>query len=702
KTARPKIEKYFGGIQPGPKVTPVVAPVPVLAKPVTQEMKDRVATTRLYRVWNTPGLNDPDSRLLSVGAAVLGGLSSSRLDNELVRKEQIAVAVTAGVQQFEQVGQFEVTADVKPGVDPALVAKRLDEIIADYIAKGPTADEVQRVATRQVASEISGLEVVGGFSGKAATLAEGLLYSGDPERYKKDLAAIASATPAAVTTAMGKWLTRPNYALRVDPGERDAYEEALVGAPGKDVATAEVVPPKPKLATPAVTASPGVDFPAVESGALSNGIKVHVARRTTVPTVQMSLSFDQGIAADPKDRAGIGTLMLSLLEAGTTTRDTIQIAEEQERLGANISTSQGMDRTLVSLFALKPNLSPSLDLLADVVRNPAFTTSEIERLRAIQLASIAQEKTQPQGIATRAIFPIIYGPQHPYGVAARGLGDTDTVKAVTQGELRSFHQRWIVPTKAEIFVAGDTTLAEILPLLEARFAQWPTVRIASPTKDFSVPVPPARPGIFLVDRPQSPQSMILGGYVTGSKGSDDLVAFNAANTVLGDDFLSRLNSDIRETKGWSYGVRSYLSTRIERSPYIVAAPVQADKTGPAIAAMTADMQNFLGTKGVTPAEFSRVVKGEIAGLPARFETTGAVLAQMREDANYGRPFDYVESLAGRYAKLTPDAMNAAARSIVDPAKISWIVVGDKAAVKSQLDALGMPVSEIDSNGQPAK
>ncbi|WP_443971833.1 M16 family metallopeptidase [Sphingobium sp. CR28] len=702
KTARPKIEKYFGGIQPGPKVAPVAAPVPVLAKPVTQEMKDRVATTRLYRVWNTPGLNDPDSRMLSVGAAVLGGLSSSRLDNELVRKEQIAVAVTAGVQQFEQVGQFEVTADVKPGVDPALVAKRLDEIIADYIAKGPTADEVQRVATRQVASEISGLEVVGGFSGKAATLAEGLLYSGDPERYKKDLAAIASATPAAVTTAMGKWLTRPNYALRVDPGERDAYEEALVGAPGKDVAAAEVVPPKPKLATPAVTASPGVDFPAVESGALSNGIKVHVARRTTVPTVQMSLSFDQGIAADPKDRAGIGTLMLSLLEAGTTTRDTIQIAEEQERLGANISTSQGMDRTLVSLFALKPNLSPSLDLLADVVRNPAFTTSEIERLRAIQLASIAQEKTQPQGIATRAIFPIIYGPQHPYGVAARGLGDTDTVKAVTQGELRSFHQRWIVPNKAEIFVAGDTTLAEILPLLEARFAQWPTVRIASPTKDFSVPVPPARPGIFLVDRPQSPQSMILGGYVTGSKGSDDLVAFNAANTVLGDDFLSRLNSDIRETKGWSYGVRSYLSTRIERSPYIVAAPVQADKTGPAIAAMTADMQNFLGTKGVTPAEFSRVVKGEIAGLPARFETTGAVLAQMREDANYGRPFDYVESLAGRYAKLTPETMNAAARSIVDPAKISWIVVGDKAAIKSQLDALGMPVSEIDSNGQPAK
>lgn len=703
KTAKAKVAKYFDAIKPGPVVQPVVAGPPVLPKQIVQEMKDRVATTRLYRVWNTPGLNDPDARLLSVGGAVLGGLASSRLDNELVRTEQLAVSVTAGVQQFEQVGQFEITVDVKPGVDPALVSKRLDELVSDYIARGPNADEVQRVATRQVASEISGLEVVGGFGGKGAALAEGLLYSGDPAHYKKDLAAIAGATPAAVTAAMQKWLTRPNYVLRVDPGERDAYEEALVGAPGKDVTEeAKVVPPKPTLKAPAVTTSPALDFPTVETASLSNGIKVHVARRTTIPAVQISVSFDQGVAADPKEKAGIGRLMLALLEAGTTSRNTIQIAEEQERLGASIGTGQSMDSTLVSLFALKANLGPSLDLLTDVVRNPAFDAGEIERLRAIQLTGIAQEKTQPQGIAARAVYPIIYGPQHPYGVAARGLGDVDTVKSITQGDLRSFHQRWLVPTKAEIFVAGDTTLAEIVPLLEARFAKWPTVRIAPASKDFSVGIPAARPGIFLIDRPQSPQSMILGGFVTGNKGGDDLVPFYAANTVLGDDFLARLNTDIRETKGWSYGVRSYLSARTERSPYLVSAPVQADKTGPAIAAMIGDIKDFLGAKGVTPAEYSRVVKGEIAQLPARFETTGAVLGQMREDAAFGRPFDYVESLAGRYSRLTPQSMDAGARAVIDVSKISWIVVGDKKVVRPQLDALGMPITEIDSNGQPAK
>jgi len=702
KTAREKVERYFGSIPTGPAVKPVVSSVPTLPARVEQVMKDRVATTRLYRMWVTPGRNDKDAPLLAVGAAVLGGLASSRLDNELVRKEQIAVGVTAGVQQFEQIGMVEVTADVKPGVDPELVSRRLDAIIADLVKNGPTADEVRRVATRQVSAEISGLEVVGGFGGKAATLAEGLLYSGDPGQYKKDLAAIAAATPQGVKAAMQRWLTRPVYALKVEPGERDAYEDAAVSAPGSATQAEEDTPPKPTLSLPAVQPSPALDFPTVETATLSNGVKLHVARRTTVPTVRVAVSFDAGMASDRRDRLGLSALMLSLLEAGTTTRSTIEIAEEQERLGANIATGQSMDRTSVSLYALKANLEPSLALLEDVIRNPAFTPSEVERLRAIQLAGIASEKTQPQGLASRAIFPLLYGDAHPYGVSASGRGDTDTVQAITRDDLVAYHSRWMVPGKAEIFVAGDVTMAEIKPLIDAHFGTWPQNRMASPQKDFTVPVPPAKPGIYLIDRPQSPQSIILGGFVTQARGGDDLVPFYAANTVLGDDFLSRLNTDIREVKGWSYGVRAYLATRAERSPYIVSAPVQADQTGPAIAAMRDDITQFLGPKGVTTAEYDRVIKGEIAQLPARFETASAVLGQMQADALYGRPFDYVESLGQRYATLTPEKLDAAARAIIDPARLSWIVVGDKSKIAGQLDALGMPVTEIDTTKPAAK
>jgi predicted Zn-dependent peptidase len=703
KTARAKVEKFFGAIPAGPVVKPVTSPVPTLPARIDQVMKDRVATTRLYRNWVAPGRNDKDSPLLAVGAAVLGGLASSRLDNELVREEQIAVSVTASLQQFEQIGLIEVTADVKPGVDPALVSKRLDEVIASLVRTGPTADEVTRVASRQVSAEIAALEVVGGFGGKAATLAEGLLYAGDPGQYKKDLAAIASATPEGVKAAMQRWLTRPTFALTVAPGERADYEDSAVAAPGGGGAAAQAeAPPKPTLALPAVSPSPGLDFPDVETATLRNGVKLYVARRTTVPTVQVAVSFDAGMAGDRKDRLGLSSLMLSLLEAGTTSRTTLQIAEEQERLGANISTGQSMDRTTIGLFALKANLGASLDLLQDVVRNPAFLPSEIERLRAIQLTGIAAEKTQPQGLAGRAIYPLLYGPQHPYGVASTGRGEEATVKAITRDDLVAFHRGWIVPSKAEIFVAGDVTLDEIKPLIDARFGAWPQNRMATPTKDFSIPIPAPKPGIYLIDRPQSPQSMILGGFVTTAKGSDDLVAFGAASTILGDDFLSRLNQDIRETKGWSYGVRAYLTSRLERSPYLVTAPVQADQTGPAIAAMRDDIVKFLGPKGVTPEEFGRVIKGEIAQLPAQYETTGAVLGQMQADALYGRPFNYVETLGQRYGALTPEQLDKAARGIIDPARLSWVVVGDKAKIRSQLDALGLPVTEIDLSAPPAK
>ncbi|MET0248303.1 MAG: pitrilysin family protein [Sphingobium sp.] len=700
-TARARVEKYFGGIAAGKPVAPVAAPVPTLPKRVDQVMKDRVAATRLYRNWVVPGMGAPDNAPLEVAAAVLGGLASSRLDNILVREEQLAVSVSASVQTFEQLGQLEVTVDVKPGVDATKVSQRLDAIIADYIAKGPTADEVSRVATRQIAAEISGLEVVGGFGGKASTLAEGLLYQNDPAFYKKELAAIAAVTPQDARAAMAKWLTRPVYALRVDPGPRDAYQEAQGAAQVASEQAVEASLPKPKIEQPAVTSSPALDYPDVESATLSNGIKVHFARRDAVPMLLMSLSFDAGIAADPKDRQGIGQLAMSMLDEGTTSLNAIQIAEAQERLGASISAAATLDRSVVTMQALTANLAPSLDLLADIVKNPAFAQREVERVRAIQIAAIAQEKAQPQGLASRAIYPLLYGPAHPYGVPSRGLGDTAAVAAMTPADLFAYKNKWLRPDNVEIFVVGDSSLAAILPLLEARFTAWRSTRDLKGTKNLDAPIPPAKAGITLIDRPQSPQSVLLGGFVTDLTGSDDRIAFGAANTVLGDDFLSRINTDIREVKAWSYGAGSSLSERAGRIPYLISAPVQADKTGPAIAAITTNITDFLGPKGVTPVEFDRVVKGNIAQLPAQFETSSAILSQMRVDALFGRPFDYVETLGRRYATLTPQQLDAAARKVIDPAKIHWIVVGDKAQVLPQLQALKRPVTVVEPDAGTA-
>ncbi|MGD9810688.1 MAG: M16 family metallopeptidase [Sphingobium sp.] len=719
KTAKKLVEKYFGDIPRGPDVHPVTVDLPALPERKDIVLKDHVATTRLYRWWLAPGLNDHDAAPLDVGASVLGGLASSRLDNILVKGEQLAVGVTASLQQFAQLSFFEVTADVKPGVDPEVLSSRLDEILADFIAKGPTEDEVKRVAMTDVASRIGGLEQVGGFSGKAPILAQGELYSGSPDTYKKQMREIAAATPAKVRAAMGKWLTRPVLALKVVPGDRESDDEAggntaSTGARGGIVSTPahyrDDNAPATQMASaavdrsrlPAVGQFPDIEFPAVETATLSNGIKLHFARRTTVPTVRLSFSFNAGRAADPKDAMGTQAMMLAMLKEGTKSRNSIEIAEEQERLGASIGIGASMDRTLVSLYALTPNLGPSLDLLADIILHPSFDARELERVRAGQLAKIAQEMTDPRGLARRAFFPALYGPDHPYGIAGAGSGDADVVAKLTQQDLARFHHKWIRADNAEIFAVGDTTLDALKTELEKRFAAWPMTRDLPGRKDFSTAIPTPKPRILLVNRPQSPQSMIYAGEVLNGKGSDDLIDLIAANDILGGSMLSRINTDLRETKGWSYGAFSLLDRNEQNVAYVVVAPVQADKTGESIAAIRGEIAAFLGDKGVAQPELERTVNGSIREMPGAYETSGAVLGQMQADALFGRPFDYVEGLAARYRGQTVAALDTAARTTIDPAKMVWVVVGDKNVVLPQLKGLGLPVEIVNDGTEKAE
>jgi zinc protease len=719
--ARPLIEKYFGGIPRGPVNNPAKADVPTLPAPKVEVMKDRVANTRLYRDWVVPGMLDDAAVQLDVAAGVLGGLSSSRLDNELVRKDQTAVGVRAYILPFHRVSQFEIQVDVKPGVDADLVSARLDRIVADLIANGPTEDEVQRVVMSDVASRIRGLEQVGGFDGKAVALAEGALYANDPDFYKKQLLAYGRVTPASVKAAMQKWLTRPVYALRVEPGERKAYDEAkgskggaasqrpryyrqpepgerpmaplpfsapAQGAPGSAPLAYE------KLPLPPVGEVSNLDFPDVERARLSNGIPIVYARRDAVPVVRIAVEFDAGVAADPADALGTQSLMLSLMEEGTTSRNSIQIAEEQERLGAVIGPDTSLDRTAIGLAALTPNLGPSLDLLADIVRNPAFEPGEVERLRAQQLAAIDQELTEPSGLGARTLPPLLFGTNHPYGRPSSGLGDKEVVSRLTRDDLIHFHQTWIRPDNATIFVVGDIPLAELVPMLEARFGNWAPPSVAKGTKNFAAVPPAPKPRIVLVNRPQSPQSLILAGAVLPVRGTDDVLTLNAANEVLGGSFLSRINMDLRETKGWSYGSRSNIGMREQIVPYLITAPVQADKTGPAIRALMDQVSAFLGKKGLTDVELTRVINGNTRQLAGQFETSEAVLSALRSNALYRRPDNYWEAISDRYRGMTISTVDQAARKVIDPRKMVWVVVGDAVKVRPQLKGLGLPIEEV--------
>jgi len=326
------------------------------------------------------------------------------------------------------------------------------------------------------------------------------------------------------------------------------------------------------------------------------------------------------------------------------------------------------------------------------------------------------------------------------------------VAKLTPADLNAFHDSWLRPDNATIFVVGDTTLAGIMPLLEKSFGDWRTTG-PKPAKDFSTPIAPQVGRIMLFDRPNTPTSLIFAGQILPVKGTDDLTALMEANDVLGGSFLSRLNSDLRETKHWSYGVAGFVSRVQHRVPYLIYAPVQTDKTGASIAAMRDDISAFLNGKGVTPEEMSRTIDGAVRELPGQFETadavpyliyapvqtdkTGASIAAMRDDISaflggkgvtpeemsrtidgavrelpgqfetadavmggmeanvlYHRPDNYYETLASRYRALTAASMDAAAKAAIDPAKLTWVVVGDAAKVKPQLETLGIPVEVV--------
>ena len=684
--ARTLVNRYFGHIPAGPKHTPKEADVPTLAAPVTETLHDRVAQARVSRWWATPGLLHEDTAPLTVAASVLGGLASSRLDNTLVRGEQTASSVSASNQVFQRLSTFSYTATVKPGQDHEAVARRMDEEFQRLLTEGPTQDEIDRVVTQQVSRRIQGLEQT---NGKASALAEGQLYAGDPDHYKTELQRLASVTPDQVKAAMQRWLTRPVYSQIVLPGERAAYEEAAATPSGATPAPAPEIQRVARDAAPQVGEVKNLDFPDVQRTTLANGIEVVYAQVATVPVTRVALEFNAGVAADSLEKPGALTLMTDIMQEGTTTRDSRALAEAQERLGATVNVGNSTDRSVASLSTISTNLAPSLTLLADVVRNPAFAPSEVERLRAQRLARLASEKTQPQSIASRAFWPLIYGEQHPY--ARPSSGTEAGVTAVTRDDIVRQHQQWIRPDNAKLFVVSDLPLAEVTAQLNAAFGDWAAPSAPKGTKSIDANVPQSGARIVLIDRPQSPQSIIMGGTVLPVTGQDDNLVLNLGNAVVGTDFLSRINSDLRETKGWSYGVRGMFNPFEGRSPYIISAPVQADRTGESIQALLHQYNAFLTSEGVKPEEHDRTIKGETRSLPGSIETAGSILGALRSNDLYGRPDDYQESVAQRINATTAAQMDAAVRAVLDPSQFVWVVVGDAEKVRPQLDALGLPI-----------
>lgn len=715
--ARAKAQKYFGDIPAGPPVPRQQPWVTPLATSTRGVQHDQVAQPRIVRTWIAPQLGTDDAVQLDLATTALGGGKSSRLYQRLVYQDKLVDDVSISIGPFALASQVQLTMDVKDGVDPAKAEAVANDVLAEFLAKGPTDDELERAKVSNLAGFVRVLEKVGG-SGKATILAEGQVYRNDPAAYRKDLERSQQATTATVLAASKQWLGKGSYTLTVLPApagfDPEAEDKAVKGL-GDAAGRPKAVLPAAKSYTagksevdrasgvPAVTSFPDLKFPALQRGKLKNGIEVVLAERHTVPVTQIQLLFDAGYAADQGRKLGTASFTSALLNESTTDLDSVEVSKRKERLGAIIGSSCSLDTCAVALNALNSELQPSLELFADVVRRPAFKPEDIERVRGQWISGIAQEKTEPTSLALRTLPPLLYGKQHAYGIPFTGSGNEKAIASLTAADLTAFQHDYLRPDNLRILVAGDTTLDAILPKLDAVFGDWKAPASAVPKKNIGEVAAQAKPRVFLIHRPDSPQSLILAGLLAPSTKAKDALDLGIANGAFGGTFTSRLNMNLREEKRWAYGAGSMLSDAKGQRPMLIYAPVQTDKTAESAAEILKEAQAVIGSKPLTDDEIAKIRAQRVRALPGSFETTGSVLSALSSIVIYDRPDDYVQTLKSRIDAVDRSAAEHALSEVVHPNALTWVIVGDLRKIEAPVRALNLgEIQVIDADGNPVK
>src|SRR5467141_1980465 len=575
KTAREKVEKYFGDIPSGPPVAHQQVWVAKMTGTHRQVVQDRVPQARIYKVWNIPEYGNADSVYLDMVSDILSIGKTSRFYKRLIYDDQIATGADAGVDLREIGGQFHVQATARPGQGLAQVEKELDEELARFLKDGPTAEELQRVKTQYDADFIRGVERIGGFGGKSDRLAQSEVFRGSPDAYKDWLKLVRAATAEDLKAAANRWLADGVYILEVLPFP--PYKTAAAGADRSKA---------PEIGTP-----PELKLPKLQRAKLSNGLSVVLAERHEVPLVSFWMTSDAGYAADEFAAPGNASMTMALLSGGTKARNALEISDQLAMLGAELRANSNLDMSTVRLSALKSKLDPSLELFADVILNPSFPDADCKRQQKLQLAAIEREKNTPVQMALRVFPGLLYGAQHAYGNPLTGSGTAASVAKMTREDLAKFHDVWMRPNDSTLIVVGDTNLAEVTPKLEKLFAGWKAGK--APAKNIGTVQQAPKSVVYLVDKPGALQSVIIAGHVAPPTNNPKEIAIEAMNDGLGGNFAARLNMNLREDKHWSYGAQSLLWPARGQRPFIALAPVQTDKTKESMAEMNKEFRSIL-------------------------------------------------------------------------------------------------------------
>jgi zinc protease len=677
--AKALIEKLFGAIPPGPPVSRVSRWVPRLDQDIHLEIQDRVQLPRGYATFHTVPLFDPEDAALDVFVQILGGGKTSRLYQKLVYEKQIAQDAVAFHHSSQVAGIMQIVVTPRPGHSLEDVQAAALAELEQALAKGITTRELERTVTTVMADYVRSMQNIGGFGGLADRINAYYHHAGEPDRFKWDLQRYLDLTPDGVMKVARKFLRAPKIIVSVRPLENMAPSESVAATsldrsvmPGKGDESPFRLPPRKNFT-------------------LKNGLKVVLVEHRTLPLVSMNLLIPGGSSMDPVELPGLASMTAALMEEGAGGRSSLQLAEDIEALGAQFDVRASTDASVVILSTLKTRMDEALTLMNDVVTRPDFPPAELERQKTNRKVQLTQLRDQPQYVANEAAQRILFG-KHPYG--RPGLGTTRGIDSITLEHVRDFWKRTFVPDRATLLVVGDVTRKELEVSLGKTLGKWKGgegMALDLPAPDF-----PGQRAIHVIDKPGAAQSVIVVGMPGTDRRTSDFAILEVLNTALGGQFVSRLNLNLREDKGYTYGARSRFDFGRVPGAFTASAPVQTEVTAPALREMLKELGDLSGSRPLEGTELAYSVDSIVNGYSRRFATPGQIASELVDVVLYSLPDDAPERFPDEVRAVTATSVKDAAGRYLDLDRAVIVVVGDRKAVVPELEALGIaPVILLD-------
>ncbi len=694
KQARGWVDKYFAPIAKGADITRPNPAMPKLEKEIRTTVEDSVPFQRRYMVWHGVRAYAPDEAALDMLSFILSTGRTSRLQSNLLYGKEMVSQVNAGNGTNEIGGTFQITATARPGKNLDDIEKEINAEIERIKKDPPSADEMARALNSIESQTIYGLQTVLGKAGQMTTFAG---YLGKPDWFQADLDRYRKVTPAEVSRVANAYLGANRLVMTYVPRTGEAPRSDRAADRGTSSAKKEKVD-EAKLAAqteklPKPGPQPKFTLPPIEKTKLDNGLELWMVEQKELPIVSMNLVLKTGATNEPDDRTGVSGLMSQLLDDGTKTRSAVDIANQLQAIGANLNSGSGFDSTTVSLQTLTKNLDPALDIYADVIQNPAFPAKELESLRARALIGLRQQRSNPNAISTNVYNKVLYG-DHPYG---RDNNEA-SIKAITRDDVAKYYESTFRPNNGVLIVVGDFDKAELRSKIEKAFVNWKAGDVSAKALPVSKPQEKAR--IFIVDRPGSAQSVVSVGQIGVDRSNPDYYALNVMNTILGGGFTSRINMNLREDKGYTYGARSGWSFRRGAGPFSAGGDIQTAYTKEAVAEFIKELNDIRGGRPVTQKELEYNKQSLIRRYPAGFETVGAISQQLANLVTYGLPDSYFNDYIAKVNAITVGDVNRVAKQYLDPAKMAIVIVGDRKVIEPGLKDLGYAITILDTEGNP--